>query len=273
MSKRIAKLGNAMLPDQRRKAAKYGGLPVVAQPWGWSPLGLDNMTLWLDADDAGTLTLTGDFVEAWGDKSGAGNNFLKPAPNARPQVDVVTINGRRCVSFDGVTHYLQNTGGTTADLVTATAWTIAVALKLGTVTTSDADPTKNDGVLNTATGYLGIHLYDEGANAVSVRGYSWDGNYDSVNYNGGLSTGDTCIAIYRKSGGYINIDCVGGSAAAPSAVADGATTDLTELVSLGRLGAFFGDIDVGEILVWNRELGSREIEMVKLYLKMKWGIS
>lgn len=37
----------------------------------WSPLDLGAaLTLWLDAKDAGTLTLSNDFVAAWADKSG-----------------------------------------------------------------------------------------------------------------------------------------------------------------------------------------------------------
>jgi hypothetical protein len=264
-----------MQVDQRRKADRVAIRAVssggVALPAG--------MTLWLDADDASTLTLVDtDRVDTWDDKSASGMEYSKGAvPGNRPQVDVVTINGRRTVSFDGANHWLKaSEPATTADHVTATAWTIFVVMKLGTVTTSDADSTKNAGVFTTAgTGFMGICLYDEGASVVTVRGYSVDaGGDDNINYATGLSTGDTCIAIFRKGGGNINLDCVGGSVSAPSAVAAGATIDLTERVRMGQSSdGQKCDIDVGELLIWNRELGSREIEAVKLYLKNKWGIS
>lgn len=73
-----------------------GGVPAVVE---------NNSLLWLDADDADTITLgTGSNLSVWADKSGNGNDATAD-PSRTPQ-NGATVNGRNAIAFtqDSVTY-------------------------------------------------------------------------------------------------------------------------------------------------------------------------
>lgn len=70
----------------------------------WTPGEISNMNLWLDASDAGTITLSGTNVSQWSDKSGAGNH-------ATPYNQGPTVGnsaGKDVVRFNGSNQLLQS---------------------------------------------------------------------------------------------------------------------------------------------------------------------
>ena len=58
------------------------------------PTDIAGLQLWLDADDAGSFTLSGALVQQWNDKSGNANHFVKGAHNNPPDRVASTLNGR-----------------------------------------------------------------------------------------------------------------------------------------------------------------------------------
>lgn len=72
---------------------------------GFLPSDLPDLALWLDADDASTLTLSGSVVDEWRDKSGNGRDFTGSG-SARPTVVSAAYNGRDVIQFDGVNDVL-----------------------------------------------------------------------------------------------------------------------------------------------------------------------
>ena len=74
---------NAALTGPQRQqvegylAAKWGltaNLPLPTPVLGFTPLNIPGCTLWLDAADSTSMTLSGSNVTAWADKSGGGRN-------------------------------------------------------------------------------------------------------------------------------------------------------------------------------------------------------
>jgi hypothetical protein len=69
----------------------------------WTPYRIGpTVSLWLDASDASTLTLTSsNTVSQWKDKSGYGNNAIQSAGAIQPVYSATTMGGYPGVSFDG----------------------------------------------------------------------------------------------------------------------------------------------------------------------------
>jgi hypothetical protein len=59
------------------------------------------LNLWLDADDAATLTLNGSTVSKWNDKSGNGRHALQATVAAMPTYTTAGLGGKSVVTFDG----------------------------------------------------------------------------------------------------------------------------------------------------------------------------
>ena len=68
---------------------------------GWNPsqLGAD-LELWLDAEDASTITLNGSNVAQWSDKSGNSRNATQATAAAQPLYAPTGFNGKPTVRFD-----------------------------------------------------------------------------------------------------------------------------------------------------------------------------
>lgn len=71
----------------------------------WNPSML-GPTLWLDAADAGTITLNGSTVSRWSDKSGTGNHAVNANASAQPAYQATGFNNRPALFFDAADDFL-----------------------------------------------------------------------------------------------------------------------------------------------------------------------
>jgi len=71
-------------------------------------IGSGSQLLWLDADDAGTITDTAGAVDQWDDKFASGNNVVDGG--GKPATGSVTIGGKNAIDFDGSNDELQTAG-------------------------------------------------------------------------------------------------------------------------------------------------------------------
>lgn len=72
------------------------------RPHGWTPAALrPALALWLDADDASTITLNGSTVSQWRDKSGNNRDVSQPTATKQPTYTLAGQNGLNVLSFDG----------------------------------------------------------------------------------------------------------------------------------------------------------------------------
>lgn len=104
------------------------------------PSQISGCTLWLDAADTSTLSITGSNLNQWNDKSGRGFHFVKRSGFPVPVYQSNGINGYASISFTGAgvqsttnTQFLENT---TISFNTSSYSIFAVANKTGGGTTT-----------------------------------------------------------------------------------------------------------------------------------------
>jgi hypothetical protein len=83
-------------------AWKWSGL--IDRPW--TPAQLPGLALWLDADDASTITLNGSTVAQWNDKSGNARHASQATAANQPTRTLNGLGGRTVVTFDGTDDWL-----------------------------------------------------------------------------------------------------------------------------------------------------------------------
>ena len=73
---------------------------VTGGPTLWTPANLSGLSLWLDAADASTITLSGiHSVSQWNDKSDNNNHATQGIADSRPFYGTTTINTKNVVDF------------------------------------------------------------------------------------------------------------------------------------------------------------------------------
>lgn len=90
----------------------------------WTPAQLSGLALWLDADDASTITLNGSTVSQWNDKSGNGRNASQATAANQPTYLATGFNGKPTLQNSltsalelGTTSLGRNVGGITCAIV------------------------------------------------------------------------------------------------------------------------------------------------------------
>ena len=71
----------------------------------FSPLSIPNLEAWYDAEDKDTINASFGLVNSWLDKSGNGNTVAATG-TARPETGINTINGINTIAFDGSDDFL-----------------------------------------------------------------------------------------------------------------------------------------------------------------------
>lgn len=83
----------------------WAAAPLAAQEW--TPQGLPGLALWLDAADPATVTVDGQALSVWRDKSGRARDVKQDLPAARPKLAKTAPNGLPVVVFDGERSFLE----------------------------------------------------------------------------------------------------------------------------------------------------------------------
>ncbi|MFM6669887.1 MAG: hypothetical protein ACKPJO_07110 [Dolichospermum sp.] len=89
----------------------FGNAFFFAQNQLWTPSQIST-ALWLDADDANTITLNGSTVSQWNDKSGNGRNATQATASNQPTYTTNGLNGKPVLTFDGINDFLVSSTGT-----------------------------------------------------------------------------------------------------------------------------------------------------------------
>lgn len=226
-----------------------------------TPITIPSCILWLDAQDRSTITSSSNLVSLWRDKSGKSNNAAQGVAANQPSIDVNTLGAFPAISFSGSSRFLS-----------------------GTLSGFSGQP---------------YSIFTIGQRRSSgIYNYFFSNN-QTVSVNLGWRT-DT--VLYHQT--------FGGGNNTPSAIATSAYTTPTPLIIAGTQSAstrtlyfnsitaavneaytntntgmtqyalgYFGsgggyaNIDLGEVLVFNRVLSSSEITAITRYLSNKWGIA
>jgi len=248
----------------------YGRIP---EP-GFPPDQLAGLKLWLDADDASTITEAGGpgtGVSQWDDKSGNGYNASQLTVTSRPITNVRTINGVNTIDFDGVDDLMvlteQPIVGTQARTIIIVGFADNGINQNFFVSLSDNSVGSGDQYRITAE--IGIRIrsanrlfpddaVDDGVNAAIIT--------VTNEANSNIELNASNFQIYKNSfllsgGTSVNegfgIDTISGNAA----IGDDA------IGSLNRL-----DGVIGELIIYDQVLSASERQSIETYLSNKWGI-
>jgi hypothetical protein len=251
----------------------FGGV----QLWRPSNLG-STLALWLDAEDAASITLNGSTVSQWNDKSGNARNVLQATAANQPTRTASGLNGKPVLTFDG-TDWLFNAnpgallrnvaGGTVAAVMNYTNFTIqripiaamngtGAGVRLSTILQAA-------GTLNIAARRLDAEgalvvstppTYTNGTNViqVGVARYS-DGALDQ--FVNGVAGG---TGSFPSSGNSSDTDSA-------TIIIGGTSTDDGVTLNSNQMLGF-----VGEVVYTNTALSTNDRQRLEGYFAWKWGL-
>lgn len=233
------------------------------------------LKLWLDADDSATITKDmSDNVSDWADKSTNGNDVSQLTATNQPLFVASAINSNPSIRFDGVDNYLENLG---ISLVTGVG-ELTIFMAISRI----SSPNNNRGKLALwETGQ--IHdfnnipsvSFEDGSIALNELKYLrntsnqnktphpnentpfiYSSIFDGANNNSFLNGNIASFTNPTGSAGNFNIQNIRVGARQVSGSA-----------------SFFWNGDIGEIIIYNRDLSTLERQQVESYLSSKWSIT
>jgi len=124
------------------------GIIASSKASAFNPLSIANCKLWLDASDTATISLSGNDVTQWNDKSGNSKNVTQSTSARRPSSGINTINSKNVVTFGGDDllqaatasdwAFLHNSGGSTVFAVSISDNTAAAEFPIFATSTGSS---------------------------------------------------------------------------------------------------------------------------------------
>lgn len=226
---------------------------------------LVNPSLWVDADDSGTITLVSSAVSAWADKSGNGNNLTMDTTTARPTVSSAALNGKDVILFDGVNDYLDRPGGTLADILSGTQFSCLVVVNAATINTDSGFTYNNDAVWSDSAGYASAFFRSSGLAGVHV----FNGTYRTATTS--YTANNWVIMGVELSSSTLRLRLNGGTEAT-AASASISILDGRFQVGRNNMAGTFLDGSIAEMIASQTAFNAAQRQQVEGYLAHKWGL-
>jgi hypothetical protein len=222
---------------------------------GFSPKSIAGLAVWLDASvDSSVLRATGtDDVEQWNDLSGNNRNAVQTVPSHRPTY-TTTLNGRKCISFGDANQNVRLVLGNLS-AVFPTFGEVFVTYAADNDTSYSIYTTRNNAdamVFNTTSHFYGTF--------VDTR---------ATLSGGGWPTNGSALLSIRATGTSIFIRRDRAQVSTSSAVVYAAGDDHTIGNRSGGGNGLLGR--VGEVILFNQDIGTTQRSRVEDYLRNKWG--
>lgn len=227
----------------------------------FSPTDISNLELWLDADDATTITESSGSVSQWDDKSGQGNHATQGTAAKQPTTGTRTQNSKNVIDFD------KTGDGENMDLTYASLLaTISSDVTVFVVAAKD-DSASNFDVFIGGEDSVGANKAFVGQSATT---FIWDWGGDNI-----TSIDDDedphVFHLVRENGVDIEAYLDGVSQGTASL-----SSDTLTVLTIGAMEAG-GEFDlngmIAEVIIYTRDLTASEQNQVGNYLSDKWGIT
>jgi hypothetical protein len=235
----------------RSVARSTGG--VSPPPPLWTPTALGSaLALWLDADDAATITLNGSTVSQCNDKSGNNRHAFQATAANQPTYTPSGLNGKPVITFDGVNDFLSSLGW--SGLISGLSGLTVSAVIRGTF----------GSLINTAgNGGSQFSIESGGAfwiNTTTPINIPFTANADIQNY-----TFDAGIRQAHRNGTLLQQ-----TTAAPNTI----NTASDSIIDIGRRSWVpqFLNANVSELLLIRAALSTTDRQRLEGYLAHKWGL-
>lgn len=231
---------------------------------GWTPSVINNLSLWLDAQDGSTIQKTGSAVSQWRDKSGFANHASQAVELSKPVYNLSGFSG-------GGLPYLRFSGDE-LQIPDAVSLNVSAGMTLFVVCANNAAGSTADSRLFTqwATGNLSVFSSFNNTNSTLALGVH-SGSAAQIRSASGILKNTPYVAEINHSGaaaGKVFVNQV--SAGADFTV--GVNNSSAPFI-IGSASAPTADnVDVAEIILYQRLLGADERAAVYAYLNAKWQI-
>jgi hypothetical protein len=271
-----------MFRSRFRSRARFfaGGAGPVGPSWTPADLGAD-LALWLDADDASTITLNGSNVAQWNDKSGNSNHVSNGAASTQPAYLTTGWNSKPTVSFtktgleflfkDGVSNFAANNDYTLASAFeyfqTNNNWDMVAGWR--SVPNAASAPNGGTPVLQCMSGadtQIGIHNTDVSAILIKVDVTSRLGKKIATVGRSGGTDGNLGAVTVTSTGFSQPTYQTDGTQTWVSAAATG-----FQVGGKQQNGTAYGDKYISEVVGCNTKLSTEDRQKLEGYLAWKWG--
>ena len=219
----------------------------------FSPSMIAGLSLWLDANDAGTITASSGAVSKWDDKSGNLRHASQTVAAQKPTTGSATINSKNAISFDGNDALTLASSIPAGNLTVFIVSNITSAAAIRTFVAGSAGSTLIR--LNTTTG--GIFQIVRQDQAVILSGTT-NPSYGTAQLYA-FKTTSSLNQIWQ------NETSDGSNTTNPAYTA--ALTTIGAKLSTGTEG-MLGSI--GEILIYNTDVSTADMNSIGDYLAIKW---
>jgi hypothetical protein len=217
----------------------------------WNPSALDDMLLWLDANDISSILHDSNLVSEWKDKSGNGNNATQTVSANKPSTGTSEINGLNTLKFDGSTDFLN---------VTSFSGTPSIYLLISVNGTSGNRRILSQGGHLNANG-LGFFL--------RVKNNNIESTFAGTTLNTPISSSTAyIISLDWSTKMWLNGTLVGSKNQEQLT-----STNILNISSFGNGTGEFYDGNIGEIILIYSLSTSNERQVIEGYLAHKWGLS
>ena len=246
----------------------------------FSPAKIANLQAWYDASDTATITVSGNDVTQWNDKSGNAYNLTQGTSNKRPQSGTRTQNGKNAVDYvdsnDVVAAataanwaFLNNTGGSTYFFVIFCDASAAYRLLYDTSGTTSANVGNYTYVTNSDTIQVVVNRGVGGSLAVNqtTTQTATDGtaSYWSFLSDPNNGTASNRIKIWKNGLNPINTN------ADTNAPSNSNPAYPLNLGGAGTLSESFNGL-ICEVIFYSGLLSDANRQKVEAYLAAKWAI-
>lgn len=239
---------------------------------------LNGLGLWLDANDAATITQAAGAVSQWNDKSGNNRHFAQPTSANRPVFESAGLNSKPCLLMGSI-RFLYRMSSTMGTLASSSAMTYFVVAETDTnfwgLTMSDWFDLNR-----TQVGWRWHHSFFN--NATALHTLKANGTSAEINDNIAASVGATAtfakyVAAFTYDPNSTSYMSLNGNASTYTAGANlpstlGNASSATVIGEHKFANAGLSCRRIAEIMMYDRALTVTERQNVETYLKNKWGI-
>lgn len=247
-------------------------LRSIAQTASFTPLSINGCSLWLDAIDRSSLTLSGTTVSQWNDKSGSGLNVTQATGSLQPTYNSASLNNLPSIRFTAVSgsSFQELTTATTNLFNSISNLTYFVVFNLLSASTPP-NPSPFS-IQNKVSFYLsGLNNAGgfPGTNVWTYNGSSFVANQNtSITYN---QSQQTCLSLATGSQQFFTNGVLGGPQNTPFAFGSGTSLVLRIGYSGYNTNDGFNGF-ISEVLVYTQALTTSQRQQIEGYLAWKWGL-
>lgn len=236
----------------------------------FAPTDIAGLELWLDAQDAATITITGSGVSQWDDKSGNSNDVAQATDADRPTE--VTVNGKNAIFFDD-SDLLELASASVTGLDGPDITVYVVYSKEYTEADNWPGMVSRSNTVWTAGWRLAAGQAAGTSIRASVANYLADFVDDSTDIASGSDAFKVAHFEFENTAPLLEL-FIDGTSSGTDASGSIATAGLDLVVGNGdNTGSYAFEGDIGEVLVFSGVLSAGDKTSLHAYLESKWGVT